>query len=154
MTLAPPTLSESQPPAQRMSAPTKGRAGTAIHGLRIATRLPAERQKAGSSGGHCVMVRPGRRGGAGSASGLPEAGPSGLLAGMAYSPMTARSRHEDHRAATPLELFFDLCFVVAVAQCGARLVHSLAEGHPGTGVIGYFFVFFGVWWAWRNGATG
>ncbi|MEU9162610.1 low temperature requirement protein A [Streptomyces sp. NPDC048424] len=69
---------------------------------------------------------------------------------MAYSPMTARSRHEDHRAATPLELFFDLCFVVAIAQCGQRLVHSLAEGHPVTGVIGYFFVFFGVWWAWMN----
>ncbi|MFJ4780763.1 low temperature requirement protein A [Streptomyces sp. NPDC088762] len=69
---------------------------------------------------------------------------------MAYSPMTARSRDEQHRAATPLELFFDLCFVVAIAQAGARLVHALAEGHPGTGVLGYFFVFFGVWWAWMN----
>uniref|UniRef100_A0AAU2JQV7 Low temperature requirement protein A n=1 Tax=Streptomyces sp. NBC_00049 TaxID=2903617 RepID=A0AAU2JQV7_9ACTN len=69
---------------------------------------------------------------------------------MAISPMTARSRDEDHRTATPLELFFDLCFVVAIAQAGARLVHALAEGHPGTGVIGYFFVFFGVWWAWMN----
>ncbi|MFI5620794.1 low temperature requirement protein A [Streptomyces sp. NPDC051567] len=69
---------------------------------------------------------------------------------MAYSPMTARSPDEAHRASTPLELFFDLCFVVAVAQAGARLVHSLAEGHPLTGVIGYFFVFFGVWWAWMN----
>ncbi len=73
---------------------------------------------------------------------------------MAYSPMTARSPDELHRAATPLELFFDLCFVVAIAQAGARLVHSLAEGHPGAGVVGYFFVFFGVWWAWMNGATG
>ncbi|MFD8952192.1 low temperature requirement protein A [Streptomyces xanthophaeus] len=69
---------------------------------------------------------------------------------MAYAPMTARSREEHHRAATPLELFFDLCFVVAIAQCGASLVHALAEGHPGAGVIGYFFVFFGVWWAWMN----
>ncbi|MCX4963208.1 low temperature requirement protein A [Streptomyces virginiae] len=69
---------------------------------------------------------------------------------MAYSPMTARSPDELHRAATPLELFFDLCFVVAIAQAGARLVHSLAEGHPGAGVVGYFFVFFGVWWAWMN----
>ncbi|MEU2830408.1 low temperature requirement protein A [Streptomyces lavendulae] len=69
---------------------------------------------------------------------------------MTYVPMTARSRDEDHRAATPLELFFDLCFVVAIAQAGQCLVHSLAEGHPGSGVIGYFFVFFGVWWAWMN----
>ncbi|GGP36931.1 low temperature requirement protein A [Streptomyces melanogenes] len=64
--------------------------------------------------------------------------------------MTARSRHEEHRAATPLELFFDLCFVVAVAQAGARLVHSLAEGHLGTGLAGYVAVFFAIWWAWMN----
>ncbi|WP_051838950.1 low temperature requirement protein A [Streptomyces sp. NRRL F-5126] len=64
--------------------------------------------------------------------------------------MTARRRDEEHRASTPLELFFDLCFVVAVAQAGARLVHALAEGHPGTGIIGYLFVFWGIWWAWMN----
>ncbi|MFE4915308.1 low temperature requirement protein A [Streptomyces sp. NPDC056652] len=64
--------------------------------------------------------------------------------------MTARSRAEAHRAATPLELFFDLCFVVAVAQAGVRLVHALAEGHTATGLIGYLFVFWGVWWAWMN----
>ncbi|MEU5435475.1 low temperature requirement protein A [Streptomyces sp. NPDC020719] len=64
--------------------------------------------------------------------------------------MTARSRHEEHRAATPLELFFDLCFVVAVAQAGARLVHSLAEGHVGHGIAGYLAVFFAIWWAWMN----
>ncbi|WSP38953.1 low temperature requirement protein A [Streptomyces sp. NBC_01244] len=71
---------------------------------------------------------------------------------VAYVPMTARSRDEGHRASTPLELFFDLCFVVAIAQAGAQLVHALAEGHPGTGLISYFFVFFGVWCLWTNGA--
>ncbi|MER5731657.1 low temperature requirement protein A [Streptomyces sp. NPDC002138] len=69
---------------------------------------------------------------------------------MAYVPMTARSPDEGHRAATPLELFFDLCFVVAVAQAGARLVHALAEGHVAAGISGYLFVFFGVFWAWVN----
>ncbi|WP_399036653.1 low temperature requirement protein A [Streptomyces sp. ASQP_92] len=64
--------------------------------------------------------------------------------------MTARSRHEAHRASTPLELFFDLCFVVAVAQAGARLVHALAEGHVGAGLAGYAVVFFAIWWAWMN----
>ncbi|MEU9198004.1 low temperature requirement protein A [Streptomyces hundungensis] len=64
--------------------------------------------------------------------------------------MIARSRHEDHRASTPLELFFDLCFVVAVAQAGARLVHALAEGHVGAGLAGYAVVFFAIWWAWMN----
>ncbi|KIF05741.1 membrane protein [Streptomyces sp. RSD-27] len=64
--------------------------------------------------------------------------------------MTARSRVEGHRTATTLELFFDLCFVVAIAQAGQQLVHALVEGHPGSGVVGYSFVFFGVWWAWMN----
>ncbi|MFF5446882.1 low temperature requirement protein A [Streptomyces sp. NPDC012888] len=69
---------------------------------------------------------------------------------MAYVPMTARNPEEGHRAATPLELFFDLCFVVAVAQAGRQLVHALAEGHTVDGITGYLFVFFGVWWAWMN----
>ncbi|MEU9803778.1 low temperature requirement protein A [Streptomyces sp. NPDC051000] len=69
---------------------------------------------------------------------------------MTYVPMTARSRDEGHRAATPLELFFDLCFVVGVAQAGRQLVHALAEDHVGSGIAGYLFVFFGVWWAWMN----
>lgn len=32
--------------------------------------------------------------------------------------MGGRGSGERHRAATPLELLFDLCFVVAVAQTG------------------------------------
>ncbi|GAA1601608.1 low temperature requirement protein A [Streptomyces globosus] len=64
--------------------------------------------------------------------------------------MTARDREERHRAATALELFFDLCFVVAVAQAGRQLVHAVAEDHVAQGVTGYLFVFFGVWWAWMN----
>ncbi|MFI1382604.1 low temperature requirement protein A [Embleya sp. NPDC020886] len=64
--------------------------------------------------------------------------------------MTSRDTTEEHRASTPLELFFDLTFVVAVAQAGSRLVHSLAEGHPGHGLAGYLLVFFAIWWAWVN----
>ncbi|MDF3292872.1 low temperature requirement protein A [Streptomyces silvisoli] len=64
--------------------------------------------------------------------------------------MTARDRDEAHRASTPLELFFDLCFVVAVAQAGARLVHALVAGHAGAGIAGYLMVFFAIWWAWMN----
>ena len=37
-----------------------------------------------------------------------------------HRPMTARDPHEPHRASTPLELLFDLCFVVAVAQAAAE----------------------------------
>ncbi|MFE0703236.1 low temperature requirement protein A [Streptomyces sp. NPDC058872] len=67
-----------------------------------------------------------------------------------FLPLTARSREESHRAATPLELFFDLCFVVAVAQAGAELVHAIAEGHAGEGIVNYAMVFFAIWWAWMN----
>ncbi len=66
------------------------------------------------------------------------------------SRMIARSRHEAHRAATPLELLFDLCFVVAVAQANSRLVHAFAESHPGHGITGYLALFFAIWWAWMN----
>ncbi|MFJ9410550.1 low temperature requirement protein A [Streptomyces sp. NPDC101393] len=64
--------------------------------------------------------------------------------------MRERPRTERHRAATPLELFFDLCFVVAIAQAGRQLVHDVAEGHPGHGVPGFLMIFFGIWWAWVN----
>ncbi|MFB6813161.1 low temperature requirement protein A [Streptomyces sp. NPDC056347] len=64
--------------------------------------------------------------------------------------MTARSRTEKHRVSTPLELFFDLCFVVAVSQAGARLVHAVVGDHPLTGIGGYAAVFFAIWWAWVN----
>ncbi|MCF3962662.1 low temperature requirement protein A [Streptomyces fuscigenes] len=64
--------------------------------------------------------------------------------------MTARERDEEHRASTPLELLFDLCFVVAVSQAGRQLVHDLVEGRAGAGVSGYLFVFWGIWWAWMN----
>jgi low temperature requirement protein LtrA len=65
-------------------------------------------------------------------------------------PMTARDPHEPHRASTPLELLYDLCFVVAIAQAGARLHHGIAEGHAGHAVLGYTVVFFAIWWAWMN----
>jgi low temperature requirement protein LtrA len=64
--------------------------------------------------------------------------------------MRPRGRAESHRAATPLELFFDLCYVVAVAQAGSQLAHALADGQIRHGVLGYLVVFFGIWWAWMN----
>jgi low temperature requirement protein LtrA len=64
--------------------------------------------------------------------------------------MVARSPDEEHRASTPLELLFDLCFVAAVAQAAAQLHHDLTEHHVGAGVLGYAMVFFAIWWAWMN----
>jgi low temperature requirement protein LtrA len=65
-------------------------------------------------------------------------------------PMGPRDRDEPHRAATPLELLVDLCFVVAVAQAADHLHHALVGGHLADGVVGYGSVFFAIWWAWMN----
>ncbi|MFE2429151.1 low temperature requirement protein A [Streptomyces sp. NPDC059373] len=65
-------------------------------------------------------------------------------------PMTARDPAEPHRASTPLELLFDLCFVVAVAQVAAQLHHALSGDHASTGVVSYLMVFFAIWWAWMG----
>ncbi|MQY05792.1 low temperature requirement protein A [Actinomadura macrotermitis] len=78
-------------------------------------------------------------------NGSPPPRAGGLLPGL-----PARSPDERHRTATPLELFFDLCFVTAVAQAGARLVHAVADDHVAHGVGGYAVVFFAIWWAWMN----
>jgi low temperature requirement protein LtrA len=65
-------------------------------------------------------------------------------------PMGPRDREERDRAATPLELLFDLCFVVAVAQAADRLHHAFIDGHVADGVVSYGSVFFAIWWAWMN----
>jgi len=64
--------------------------------------------------------------------------------------MRARDPSEDHRTATPLELFFDLTFVVAVAQAAAGLHHGLVDGHASDVLLTYPAVFFAIWWAWMN----
>ena len=65
-------------------------------------------------------------------------------------PMVPRRGDEPNRSSTPLELFFDLCFVGAVAQAAGRLHHGLAEGQVRHAVLGYLTVFFAIWWAWMN----
>ncbi len=65
-------------------------------------------------------------------------------------PMHPRSPDESHRAATPLELFFDLVFVVAIAQAASHLHHGIAEAHVAESVLRYTMVFFAIWWAWVN----
>ena len=63
--------------------------------------------------------------------------------------MQPRDPHEAHRVATPLELFFDLVFVVAIASAAAQWHHGLAEGHLGD-LVNFVMVFFAIWWAWMN----
>src|SRR5215211_3016523 len=78
------------------------------------------------------------------------AGPNAAPGGAWYRPMVARATDEEHRSATVLELFFDLCFVVAVAQAASALDHEVAGNHVRDGVVGYVMVFFAIWWAWMN----
>jgi low temperature requirement protein LtrA len=65
-------------------------------------------------------------------------------------PLPPRDPGEEHRASTPLELLFDLCFVVAVGQAAARLHHAVGAAHVAHGLVGYLSVFFAIWWAWMN----
>ncbi|GGG67903.1 low temperature requirement protein A [Corynebacterium pelargi] len=65
-------------------------------------------------------------------------------------PMRARDPKEAHRTATPLELFFDLVFVIAISIGGGHFHHALIEGHVLHGVIGFVMVFLCIWWAWMN----
>ena len=64
--------------------------------------------------------------------------------------MGGRDPHEQHRAATPLELFFDLTFVIAFGVAGSQFAHEIAEGHFGAGLLGFSFAMFAVIWAWIN----
>ncbi|KQU07784.1 low temperature requirement protein A [Rhodococcus sp. Leaf7] len=64
--------------------------------------------------------------------------------------MVPRDPNEEHRAASSLELFFDLVFVVAVSFASVELAHLLEEDHIASGVGAYAMVFFAIWWAWMN----
>ncbi|MDR8413264.1 low temperature requirement protein A [Nonomuraea sp. 3-1Str] len=64
--------------------------------------------------------------------------------------MSARAIDEPHRASSPLELLFDLTFVVAVAAATAQLAHDVADGHGLARLVLFLQVFFAIWWAWMN----
>ncbi len=51
--------------------------------------------------------------------------------------MSARDPNEPHRAVTPLELFLDLTFVVAVGQAASSLHHGLVEGNAHDALVAF-----------------
>jgi low temperature requirement protein LtrA len=61
-----------------------------------------------------------------------------------------RDPEEQHRAATPLELLYDLTLVVAFGVAADELAHFVAEDHVLAGVGGFAFAAFAVSWAWVN----
>ncbi|MBC9032781.1 low temperature requirement protein A [Sphingomonas sp. JC676] len=64
--------------------------------------------------------------------------------------MTGRDPYEEHRVATPLELLFDLTFVISFGVAASQLAHALSEGHLGTGLLGFGIAGFAICWAWTN----
>ncbi len=64
--------------------------------------------------------------------------------------MSGRDPDEQHRAATPLELLYDLTFVVAFGVASEQLAHLLAEGHYAAGLTGFALAVFAICWAWIN----
>lgn len=66
------------------------------------------------------------------------------------TPMRGRDPHEKHRVATPLELLFDLTFVVAFGVAASELAHMLAADHVGAGITGFVFSTFAICLAWIN----
>jgi low temperature requirement protein LtrA len=61
---------------------------------------------------------------------------------------TGRDPDEVHRAATPLELLYDLTIVVAFGTAADQLAHYIADDHIGAGVGGFLFAAVAVSWAW------
>jgi low temperature requirement protein LtrA len=64
--------------------------------------------------------------------------------------MTPRDTREANRTASPLELLFDLTFVVAVAQIADQYAIGIGKGNGLTDIVPFLMVFFAIWWAWIN----
>lgn len=64
--------------------------------------------------------------------------------------MAGRDPDEEHRVATPLELLFDLTFVIGFGIAATELSHLLATNHVGAGVLAFSLAAFSVCWAWIN----
>lgn len=66
--------------------------------------------------------------------------------GSLRPPRLRTAETETHRSASWLELFYDLVFVVAVAQLAGRLLDS----HDLDGFLPYVGLFIPLWWAWSG----
>ncbi|MFE9696089.1 low temperature requirement protein A [Streptomyces sp. NPDC006270] len=73
-------------------------------------------------------------------------GPAGP--GRRLVPMTGRDPEERGRTASPLELLFDLTFVVAVGTASSQFAEMLAEGHAAQAVTAFVLAMFAISVAW------
>ena len=65
-----------------------------------------------------------------------------------WQPPRPASNRPEERRITFLELFYDLVYVVIIAE----LSHALAGNISLAGIGSFVFLFIIVWWAWFNGA--
>src|SRR5215210_4821657 len=73
-------------------------------------------------------------------------GEPGSLRSRLLRPPVLRDPTEEHRTSTWLELFFDLCFVVAVAA----LARGLHDDPTFGSILRFLGLFVPVWWAWMG----
>lgn len=66
------------------------------------------------------------------------------------TPMRGRDPEQHERASTPLELLFDLIFVVAVGTSATQFAEMAAEGHVTKGLFAFLFAMFAICVAWIN----
>ena len=64
--------------------------------------------------------------------------------------MGGRDPNESNRAATSLELLFDLTFVICFGVAASQYAHALADGHYLAALCGFAFASFAICWAWVN----
>jgi low temperature requirement protein LtrA len=64
--------------------------------------------------------------------------------------LLGRNINEENRSATPLELFYDLIFVVAIANLATAFHHDYVNNHIGHGIVSFVMVFLAIWWAWSQ----
>ncbi|WP_406109761.1 low temperature requirement protein A [Streptomyces sp. NBC_01003] len=62
--------------------------------------------------------------------------------------MTGRDPQEPGRVSSPLELLFDLTFVVAVGTASSQFAEMVAEGHTGEAVTAFVLAMFAISVAW------
>jgi len=65
-------------------------------------------------------------------------------------PMRGRDPHEKGRSATPLELLYDLTYVVAFAAASDQLAEQLGHGTVWPAIGAFAFAVWAVGWAWLN----
>jgi low temperature requirement protein LtrA len=64
--------------------------------------------------------------------------------------MAGRNPHEAHRAATPLELLFDLTFATSFSLAASQFADALAAGRYAPALLGFGFASLAICWAWIN----